>query len=157
MLFKPVQGPVLPQKELSNLELEKIVAQAEFPERGDLEKKYWNAEEWAKLEAAWRAFKGPVRDSHHFAVLVPYGFMDGDLELHSIIEYIDGDVFVDLIDDSDLLEKADLITTVEPTEQIKAVKKTAPNAKCGCKSGKKYKKCCGRFTSDEIKNNSAST
>ena len=34
----------------------------------------------------------------------------------------------------------------DPVKPLKAEPRTSPNAKCPCNSGKKFKKCCGKFS-----------
>lgn len=93
--------------------------------------------EFARLNKAWKAFKGPVRNPEHFMVCAQV-----DPENYACAEYDHGEIRLDVIHEEDLDEK--LLVAIEPVERIRAEKRVSPNSKCPCGSSKKFKRCCGR-------------
>jgi SEC-C motif-containing protein len=129
----------------------------------------------ADLQTAWAAFKGPVKNKtkftfsrglhesrHGFVVLqakwerqkLDIGFMLIPLEGDDEEDFDETDEPITLWnsiaprrpseDERKWLEE--VWTAIIPTEQIvKKEKAIQPNDPCSCGSGKKFKKCCGRF------------
>ena len=139
-MFQPIKGSMLQPAPLT---VETIVRATPFPAEPPSEALHWTDEEWQELRGAWEKFTGPVRDLGHFALAVTYKRAEG---ANTLIEYRHGELIVDMISDDDLEDFAPLLTTVNPVFQIKAETKTPRNQPCPCGSGKKFKKCCERFS-----------
>jgi hypothetical protein len=133
-MVAPVAGPT---KEQLKEELLNIVATAEFPPYseciGDM-----HPETYAALKREWDRFDGPVNNNANFIVWVE--LEEGWCAVAHCVQRM-----VTLsVAEEDMID-FDLGRVVDKTEQIKAEKTVLPNAPCTCSSGRKFKKCCGRF------------
>ena len=141
MFFQPITSlPDLPSdQEIGRIKVQSV---AKFlPLDWDEAKaKGLNRQEFSKLRRKWKdlAVKGSVRDPNHFAVCLELDFEE---EVYAVAEYEDGRVSIDVISAEDVDEK--LLPIVDFSGQIISEIRIQPNQKCPCKSGKKYKKCCG--------------
>lgn len=122
--------------------VEQIVRLTPFPDEQPDEAEYWTPTEWKELRLRWEGYRGPVRSTSHFALAVPFKRRP---EYNSVIQYRQGELIIDVMHDDELQDIEQLLTVVDPVSQMKAESVIQPNDKCPCDSGKKHKKCCGRF------------
>lgn len=107
-----------------------------------LAQEVWSQEQWKRLREKWEAFEGPVHNPDHF-MLVDKHSQEGEVEVWSVVEFKEGEIYVDIADDYDLADFEHLLPIVEKPDQHKGGKTTGPNKPCACGSGKKSKRCCG--------------
>ena len=124
------------------------------------------------LEAKWQQSDETPKDLNNFVCSLPVHFsghghvtltvciVDGEVEeicvrandtLRGIeydYEFWSADVLEHPATDADkkvldcIWDEVEFVNTVST---MRATRKQRPNEKCACKSGKKFKKCCGRF------------
>ena len=142
-------GGVLLSTEREALTLAHIVRNTPLPARD----RRLTDKQWHGIVKAWKSFNGPVQNATHFALCVPIGYLEAqETEINAWLEYENGALTFDIVDDEYVYENSELLRTVRPTDCIKKkIVIPAPNAPCPCGATNernkriKYKKCCGRF------------
>lgn len=169
--LKVQKGSSLPSKAaLDRLKLDAIIAQNPITE-ANCKCMFMPLEYVKKLAHAWDTLRGPLPNSNDFSVRVEshpsrHGFVIMTARyykgaVHPGVELIlppedDNDPQVDCLKfehgDEDMSPSKqddafwrEVWTPFYPVATIlNAAPKIQPNSRCGCGSGKKYKKCCGR-------------
>jgi uncharacterized protein YchJ len=168
--LKP-QKMLLPSKaDIDRLKLDAIIAQHPIT-HDNCKSMHMPPEYVQKLAHAWDTIRGPLPNLNNFGISVEshpsrQGFVimtaryhDGivrpgvELVLDSDSEFSDEeDVLKFEVGDSEIEKRPESFWQqvwtpfLAVTQIVSLAPKIQPNSRCGCGSGKKHKKCCGRKT-----------
>jgi len=150
-------------QDLARISLEAIISGHPVPEEG-LKKLCVPEALGKKLQTRWAQFKGPVDNLDKFKIFedvhesrLGYVILAAKwercaLDLGVVALNEDDDVALEIWLSQahnwppDIQKTLEILwTEIKPVQSLKAQARIGPNAPCPCNSGRKYKKCCGRF------------